>query len=225
MRKFAVITAGGSGSRMNLSLPKQFVDIAGKPLLLHTIKAFLNYDPTVELVVVLPELFISLWEKICAEHKFTHKHTLAIGGPTRFHSVKSGIKNVPEGVLVAIHDGARPLVSKKTIENTFKFAEKYGNAVAAIEVTDSLRTKDHAISKPLPRHQVRIVQTPQCFNSDLIKEAYNQNFREDFTDDATVLESMGYTIRLVEGNKENIKVTTTEDLVYAEALLKKIEGK
>ncbi len=221
MRKFAVIAAGGSGARMNLDLPKQFVVIDKKPLLMHSIEAFLHYDPYIELVVVLPEAFFSLWEKACKESNFTHKHTLAIGGPTRFHSVKSGLKHIPSGVLVAIHDGARPLVSKTTIQNTFFFAEKYGNAIAAIEVSDSLRIKDHALSKPLPRRQVRIVQTPQCFKSDLIKDAYNQNYHEDYTDDATVLESKGHTIRLVEGNKENIKVTTQEDLVYASALLLK----
>lgn len=219
MRKFAVIAAGGSGARMNLDLPKQFVEIAGKPVIFHTIEAFLNYDRNVELVVVLSESFFPFWEKLCMELNFTHQHTLAIGGPTRFHSVKSGLKHVPNGVLVAIHDGARPLVSKKTIQNSFFFAEKYGNAIAAIEVFDSLRIKDHALSKPLSRTHVRIVQTPQCFKSDLIKDAYNQNYHEEFTDDATVLETKGHTIRLVEGNKENIKVTTKEDLVYANALL------
>ena len=219
MRRFVVITAGGSGSRMNLDIPKQFVEIAGKPLIIHTFEAFLKFDADLEFVLVLPEKHIEYWKTICDGYDFKHKHYIAIGGPTRFHSVKSGLKHVPIDALVAIHDGARPLVSQKTIESAFFFAEKYGNAIAAIEASDSLRITDHALSKPLPRSKVRMVQTPQCFKSTLIKDAYNQNYHEEYTDDATVLESKGHTIRLIEGNKENIKITTPEDLVYAEALL------
>ena len=219
MRKFVVITAGGSGARMNSDLPKQFIEIAGKPLLFYTIDAFFDYSPEIELVLVLPDQYISYWENLCKKYTYNCKILVTTGGPTRFQSVKSGLKLVPNGALVAIHDSVRPLVSKKTIESVFYFADKYGNAVPTVEVYDSLRITDHALSKPLPRNMVRIVQTPQCFKSDLIKDAYNQNFHENFTDDATVLESKGYDIRLVEGNRENIKITTPEDIAYAKALL------
>jgi 2-C-methyl-D-erythritol 4-phosphate cytidylyltransferase len=220
MRKFVVITAGGSGARMNSDLPKQFIEIAGKPLLFHTIDAFVDYAPDIELVLVLSDQYVSYWENLCKKYKYSFKHLVTTGGPTRFQSVKSGLNLVPNGALVAIHDSVRPLVSKKTIESVFYFAEKYGNAVPAVEVFDSLRITDHALSKPLLRDKVRIVQTPQCFKSDLIKDAYNQNFHENFTDDATVLESKGHGVRLVEGNRENIKITAPEDFIYAQALLK-----
>ncbi len=219
MRRFVLISAGGSGTRMKTDLPKQFLEIAGKPLLIHTFEAFMQVDPSFEFVLVLPENTFDYWRKCCLEHQFRQPYLLASSGPTRFHSVKSGLRLVPNDALVAIHDGVRPLVSTRVILEVFQTAEKLGNAVPAIPVNESLRITDHAHSQPLAREKVRIVQTPQCFRADLIKKAYNRNFDESFTDDATLLEVDGHRINLVEGNRENLKITTPADLKIAAALL------
>jgi len=222
MRRFVLITAGGSGTRMKSELPKQFLEIAGKPLLIHTFQAFLRFDPALEFVLVLPENQIHYWKERCLKQKFGQPHQIAMSGPTRFHSVKSGLKLVPESSLVAIHDGVRPLVSEKTIEQVFYYAEKFGNAIPAIPASESLRITDHALNQALPREKVRIVQTPQCFRADLIKKAYNRNYKEEFTDDATLLEADGHRIYLVDGSPENFKITTPTDLKIAASLLEKL---
>jgi 2-C-methyl-D-erythritol 4-phosphate cytidylyltransferase len=219
MKRFVLITAGGSGTRMKSDLPKQFLEVAGKPVLMHTFEAFLSYDETLEFVLVLPENTFDYWKGQCLKHNFRHPHHLAVNGPTRFHSVKSGLKHIPDEALVAIHDGVRPLVSRQTIERVFHFAEKFGNAVPVIAVNESMRITDHALSQPLPREKVRIVQTPQCFRADLIKKAYNRNYNEAFSDDATLLETDGHRIYLVDGNPENIKITAPTDLKIAAALI------
>lgn len=216
-----LITAGGSGTRMQSGLPKQFLEIAGLPVLMHTFRAFTEADPGFEFVLVLPETHWDYWKELCEKHGFGQPHQLASSGPTRFHSVKSGLRFIPDDTLVAIHDGVRPLVSAKVIEQVFYYAAKFGNAVPAVPVNDSLRLVDHALSKPLQREQVRRVQTPQCFRTSLIKKAYNRNYDEAFTDDASLLEADGHRIYLVEGNPENIKITTPADLKMAEALLRK----
>lgn len=221
MRRFVLITAGGSGTRMQSGLPKQFLEIAGLPVLMHTFRAFTEADPGFEYVLVLPETHWDNWKGLCEKHGFGQPHQLASSGPTRFHSVKSGLRFIPDDTLVAIHDGVRPLVSAKVIEQVFYYAAKFGNAVPAVPVNDSLRLVDHALSKPLQREQVRRVQTPQCFRTSLIKKAYNRNYDEAFTDDASLLEADGHRIYLVEGNPENIKITTPADLKMAEALLRK----
>jgi len=219
MRRFVLITAGGSGKRMKTELPKQFLEIAGKPVLMHTFEAFLRFDPALEFVLVLPENTFDYWKESCLKHHFRQPHQLATSGPTRFHSVKSGLRLVPDNALVAIHDGVRPLVSAEVIERVFHLAEKLGNAVPTVEVIESLRLTDHALSKPLSREKVRMIQTPQCFRADLIKKAYNRNYDEAFTDEATLFEADGHRINLTEGNRENIKITTPADLKIAAALL------
>lgn len=221
MQRFVLITAGGSGTRMHSDLPKQFHEIAGLPVLMHTFRAFMDFDPDLAYVLVLPETHWDYWKELCLEHDFRQPHHLANSGPTRFHSVKSGLRLVPDEALVAIHDGVRPLVSAKVIEQVFYSAGKFGNAVPAVKVSDSLRLIDHALSQPLPREKVRKVQTPQCFRASLIKKAYNRNYSEEFTDEATLLEADGHRIYLVEGNPENIKITTKSDLKIAEALLRR----
>jgi 2-C-methyl-D-erythritol 4-phosphate cytidylyltransferase len=219
MEKYALITAGGQGSRMGASLPKQFLDLAGKPVLMHSMQAFLNYAPDIRLVVVIPEADFETWKILCEKHRFNLSHQLAIGGPTRFHSVKNGLRLVPDNALVAIHDGVRPLISLDTISRVFHFASKFGNAIPGIMPGDSLRITDGALSQPLPRERVRLIQTPQCFRAGPIKKAYNKNYHEGFTDDATVFEADGERLFLVEGHRENIKITSPSDLAFAEAYL------
>jgi 2-C-methyl-D-erythritol 4-phosphate cytidylyltransferase len=219
MKKVALITAGGSGSRMQAAIPKQFLEIAGKPVLMHTFFAFQKFAPDLEFVLVLPENHFDYWKSLCEKYQFHTQHQLAIAGPTRFHSVKSGLQHVADDSLVAIHDGVRPLVSMDTIARCFHHAGRVGNAIPVVAATESLRITENAISRSLPREKVRIVQTPQCFQAKVIKKAYNKNYSEEFTDDASVLEADGGRIFLVDGNPENIKITTSTDLITAEALL------
>lgn len=219
MRRYVLITAGGSGTRMHSELPKQFLEIAQKPVLMHVFEAFMRFDPNLEYVLVLPETHQQYWKKLCVTHHFNQPHQIAFSGPTRFHSVKSGLNLVPDNSLVAIHDGVRPLVSTKVIEKVFYLAEKFGNAIPVVAINESLRITEHALNRPLSRENIRIVQTPQCFKSDLIKKAYNRNYKEEFTDDATLFETDGHRIYLVDGNPENIKITSPADLKIAAALL------
>lgn len=206
---------------MNNPTPKQFLEVAGKPLLMHTCQAFLRYAPDLEIVLVLPEAFFDYWQSLCKKYRFHPRHEMVISGPTRFHSVKNGLKQVAEDALVAIHDGVRPLVSLETIGRGFHFAEKFGNAIPVVPVSESVRITENALSKTLPREKIRLVQTPQCFQARLIKKAYNQNYNESFTDDAAVMEADGHRIFLIDGNPENIKITTPADLRMAAALIGK----
>ncbi len=219
MQKHALIAAGGKGTRMKSPLPKQFVELDGKPVLLHSLDAFFQYDPTLHITVVLSRELHNQWKSICHEHDCQIDHQLVDGGPTRFHSVKNGLKHIPNDSLVAIHDAVRPLISEKLIGRLYDFAQKFGSAIPVIESPDSLRMVDHALSSPLPRQQVRLVQTPQCFHASLLKRAYNTGYKERFTDDASVLEEMGERLYLIEGEKENLKITTMTDLFAAEGIL------
>lgn len=220
MQKQLLIAAGGQGTRLSPdALPKQFMAAAGRPLLLHSMDAFIAYDPDIRIVVVLPPKTRALWQEICHKHGFYTPHVVAEGGPTRFHSVKSGLKHIDGDGLVAIHDGVRPLVSPSLVQTVFEVARKFGNAVPAILPRDSVRQTDHAINKPLPRDRVRLIQTPQCFDAAHIKEAYRVSYDASFTDDACVLEAQGKRIYLVDGEADNLKVTSGNDLVVADALL------
>ncbi len=219
-KKAVLITAGGKGLRMQSEVPKQFIVINNKPLLIHTINAFLQYAPDIECVLVLPEKQIQHWQELCKQYNFFYTHKIVAGGPTRFHSVKNGLKHISGNCIVAIHDGVRPLVNIETIARVFKFAQRFGNAVPVVDINESVRLLDGAISKTQDRSKLKIVQTPQGFLSDKIKAAYNQNYKEDYTDDATLLESVGERIFLVEGNHENIKITKQEDIFITKALLK-----
>lgn len=204
---------------MEATLPKQFLLLNGKPLILHSIDTFLKYDPNIQFVIVLPESLQPLWEHICREYGVHIRHKLAFGGPARFHSVKSGLTHIPDHALVAIHDAARPLVTLDVIARVFNIAEKFGNAIPVTETADSVRITDHSTSSPLPRERIKLVQTPQCFRSELLKKAYGKNYTESFTDDATVLEAQGSRLYLTEGHRNNIKVTTPTDLVVAKAII------
>jgi 2-C-methyl-D-erythritol 4-phosphate cytidylyltransferase len=223
MHKYAIIVAGGKGERMGASTPKQFLELNGKPILMHTLEKFRDTDPSIEIILALPENQIEFWEGLCHNYQLPkERHQIVKGGATRFHSVQNALKLVKKGSLVAIHDGVRPLVSSETIERCFSEAEDKGNAIPVVEVVDSLRhySEQDKTNEAVSRSCYRIVQTPQCFTSELILRAYEQEFDELFTDDATVLESLGETINLVEGNRSNIKITTSEDIIIAEAFMK-----
>jgi 2-C-methyl-D-erythritol 4-phosphate cytidylyltransferase len=220
MKKFVIILAGGFGTRMHAYIPKQFLNINGNPILFYTIKCFDNYLKGIPIIIVLPEPFIEYWKSITKKYDFQIPHQVTLGGNARFHSVKSGLELIDEPGLVAIHDGVRPLVSKETLNRVFNKAEQDGNAVPAIAVTETLRLIKQDQSESINRENYRMIQTPQCFHSELLKRAYEQDYKDTFTDDASVVETLGIKINLVEGNRENIKITHPGDLKFAEALLK-----
>ncbi len=218
-KKYVIIVAGGSGIRMNRAVPKQFIELQGIPMLMHTIRKFARAIPEINIVLVLSLPYRKQWETLCKKHNFVIPHQLADGGETRFHSVKNGLAIVPEDCLVGIHDAARPLVNKQTIMNTFNAAQQKGNASPAISLNESIREVVKGNNKAVDRNNYFIIQTPQCFQSGLIKKAFLQEYNPVFTDDASVLEAMGEKINLIEGNRENIKITTPQDLIIAEAIM------
>lgn len=222
MDKCVVIVAGGKGLRMGKEIPKQFLPVGGRPVLMHTLEAFHRSDAAMGIVLVLPEAHRAYWEELCRRYDFTLPHRVVTGGATRFHSVANGLQSVPTEVrLIAVHDGVRPFVSARLISSLFAAAESHGAAVPAIPVVDSLRRVDGCGgSVGVPRSEYRSVQTPQVFRSDLLRRAYNTPYREAFTDDALVVEAAGSVVALVEGEVDNIKITTPRDLAVAEILLR-----
>ncbi len=218
-KKYAIIVAGGKGERMQSAQPKQFIVVSGKPLLMHTLMAFSRYNINLEIILVLPDGLLKNWMQICKKYHFNVRHQLIAGGPERFHSVKSGLKLVEKESLVAVHDGVRPLLSLDLIKRTFEAAAKYDAAIPCIEVKESLREINGTTSIPVDRHKMQIVQTPQCFKSGLLMDAYNISYQPKFTDDASVVENAGHKITIVEGDPMNIKVTLPMDLIIAESLL------
>ncbi len=223
MKKYAVIVAGGAGTRMKTSLPKQFLLLNNKPVLMHSVEQFYTCNNAIEIIIVLPKYQIAFWEDLCSQHNFTIAYTIVEGGKTRYNSVQNGLQHVPDNSLVAIHDGVRPLVSKQVIQNSFKIAEKRGSAIAAVALKDSIRKKaeDSTISKN--RKSYFLVQTPQTFQSTLLKEAYLKSSpNRIFTDDASVFEASGREVKLIEGDYKNIKITTPEDLIIAQALMRSL---
>ncbi len=220
MKKFAILVAGGSGNRMGTEIPKQFLELCGKPLLMHTIQVFFDYDSACEIILVLPEVQQKYWKELCMKHSFLPEHKIASGGETRFHSVKNGLKMIDDEGIIFIHDGVRPLVSQETIRRCFEMAEKSGNAIPVLPVTESLRKLEGNQNITIDRSQYFSVQTPQTFRSEQILKAFDQDFDRAFTDDASVVEKAGFTIFMVEGNPENIKITTPTDLIIAELFLK-----
>ena len=194
--------------------------LAKLPVILHSVLAFTKFDPSVHVVIALPENYFALWNEICEKHVYKYPHTLSKGGDTRFQTVKRALKLIPDDRIVAVHDAARPLVSESTIERGFRDAFTFGNAIPVIPVSESVRWSDGRKNQRVDREYLRIVQTPQVFDASLIKRAYNRITDDSFTDDASVLEAMGETIHLFEGNRENIKITYPDDLLVAEALMK-----
>ena len=219
MEKYVIIVAGGSGKRMGGEMPKQFLLVAGKPILMHTVEAFVRADEGFKFILVLPEAHFSTWHSLVNEYNFTIPVTLVAGGAERFFSVKNALAHVPNGALVAVHDGVRPFASKETILEAFAVAAEKGSAVPVIDEVDSLRRVQAGESQAVNRSEYKRVQTPQVFQSTILQEAYNQEFSAFFTDDASVVESIGETITLTTGNVENIKITTPHELLLAEALI------
>lgn len=218
--EYAIIVAGGTGSRMGSALPKQFLNIAGRPILMHTLEAFYNYNPSIRLVVVMHADFTVFWSDLVRSSGFSIRHDLVVGGEERFHSVKNGLKFIGNKAgVVGIHDAVRPLVSVDTLRKCYSEAANYGSAVPVVAVTDSLRVLENGKNVAVDRARYRIVQTPQCFRIAELQEAFRQDFSKSFTDDASVWEMAGMELHLVEGNRDNIKITTPEDLRMAEAIL------
>ena len=218
-QKVAIIVAGGKGERMNSSVPKQFLTLVNKPVLMHTLEQFHRYSEEIRLILVLPPHLFDLWTTLCMTYHFTLPHEVVAGGVTRFFSVKNALDTITSDALIAIHDGVRPLVDVETIKRCFDEAEKSGAAIPVVELVDSIRQVDRSGSKAADRANFRLVQTPQVFSSTIIQKSYQQPYSELFTDDASVVEAAGYTINLVEGNRKNIKITTTMDLKLANLLL------
>jgi 2-C-methyl-D-erythritol 4-phosphate cytidylyltransferase len=220
MKQYAVIVAGGSGSRMNTEVPKQYLPVNGLPVLMHTINAFHNYSQALDIIVVLPPKDIELWEELCEKYEFNLPVKIAPGGQTRFQSVRNGLARIDSDGIVAIHDGVRPLVNKEIIAASYEIAALHGSAIAAVRLKESIRVTDKDQTKMADRSKYRIIQTPQTFQVSLIKDAYEITEDPQFTDDASVLEKSGHKISLFEGSYKNIKITTPEDLIIAEAFLK-----
>lgn len=218
MKKYILIMAGGEGTRFDAEMPKQFALLEKRPVIMHTFDAF-NQVEDAEFILVLNEHWQEQWKIMCKEHSFKTPHTLVTGGETRFHSVLAGLQKVINPSIVAIHDAARPLVSEKLIENCFRVAETKSCAIPVIPISDSIRYVSGPHNKAVDREQYRAVQTPQVFKSNLILQAYRQSYDEKFTDDASVLGSLGYPVILVAGETENIKITHPIDIQIAALLL------
>lgn len=222
IRSYAIIVAGGMGTRMKSIVPKQFLLLNGKPVLMHTIAAFAQSSYQPEIIVVLPADFHGHWTNLCHKFKFGIPHQLVTGGETRFHSVKNGLAHIDhENSLVAVQDAVRPLTSAEIIDEAYKLAEQQGNAVVAIKSRDTVRQMTDGISKHLNRDEIYLVQTPQTFRYNILISAYKQPLDITFTDDASVVERSGVKINLIEGSYNNIKITYPEDIAIAEVIQKK----
>lgn len=219
MKHTALIVAGGKGLRMGSELPKQFLPIGGKPVLMHTLEAFHRFDSAIDLILVLPEEQQGYWKQLCEKHRFTIRHLIANGGETRFHSVRNGLALVSGGGLVGVHDGVRPFVSQEVIRRCYDRAATEKAVIPVVDVVDTVRQVTESGSRTVNRDDYKLVQTPQVFDADLLRRAYAQDFKPFFTDDASVVEAMGVPVDLVEGNRENIKITTPFDLKIATALV------
>ena len=220
MKRSCIIVAGGNGSRMGAELPKQFLPVGGTPVLMHTIWNFHDFDPSLQLIVVLPADDLEGWMELCLKHQFKISHQIIAGGNTRFQSVKNGLSLDSASELVAVHDGVRPMVSHETLLRCFTCAEEYGTAIPVLPANESIRKGTMGSSAPVDRSEYFLVQTPQVFKSSIIHESYNQPWIPEFTDDASVVEHSGTAVHLIMGNRENIKITFPEDIQIAELFLK-----
>ena len=219
---YIIIVAGGKGARMGTDLPKQFLAVGGRPMLMHTIQRFYDYDSKLNIILVLPHEQQEYWRQLCKNNRFEIKHTIVDGGATRFESSKNGLAVIPDDAdgVVGIHDGVRPFVSFETIERCYETARDEYAVIPVMPVTDTLRYIDsQGGGKNVLRSDYRIVQTPQTFDINLVKKAFELPYQESFTDDASVVEALGCTVGMVDGNRENIKITTPFDLIIAETLI------
>ena len=222
-KNYAIIVAGGSGTRMGGTVPKQFLLLKGRPVLMHTIGAFYNSGARPQIIVVLHPDFHDFWEGLCKTHSFNIPHLVVNGGQTRFNSVKGGLDSIKNGEdsLIAVHDAVRPLTSEQIINTSYKYAAEHGNAITAVKSRDSVRQLKNGVSESLTRENIYLVQTPQTFQSSQIKKAYLQPYSTEFTDDASVAEAAGFKVHLMEGSYNNIKITFPEDIAIAELLLER----
>jgi 2-C-methyl-D-erythritol 4-phosphate cytidylyltransferase len=219
IKKFAVLVAGGQGTRMGMALPKQFLPLNGKPILSWSIIAFTKAFPDINIILVLPPAYYSYAQMVLTALPEPIDVTLVSGGETRFHSVKNGLSAIEEDGIVFVHDGARPLITTELLHRCYNYALTYGSAIPAIPVAESMRIVEGDTSKPVNRDHMRVIQTPQTFKTELILPAFKQDYTEAFTDEATVAEAYGITVHLCQGEKQNIKVTTPEDMIVAEAFM------
>lgn len=219
LKKYVVVVAGGSGSRMGSGIPKQFIELCNLPVLMHTISVFRKAIQDIDIVLVLPEEQIKTWKSLCLKHNFITPVEICAGGATRFHSVQNGLSLLEGDGLVGIHDGVRPLVSEETIRRCYQETSIYGSSIPVIDVVETVRYLEGDKSRTIDRSKLKLVQTPQVFRLASIKEAFSQEYKESFTDDASVFESFGGIVHLTEGNRENIKITHPIDLVIGEFLL------
>ena len=219
--EYVIIVAGGKGLRMGSDIPKQFLPIGGKPVLMRTIERFREYSPTLQIILVLPKAQQDYWQELCQEYHFNVEYQLADGGETRFHSVQHGLALIPDDAegVVGVHDGVRPFPSIDVIRNCYETAREKKAVIPVIPVVETVRHLQGEVSITVPRNDYRLVQTPQCFDIQLLKAANRQPYNDGFTDDASVVEAFGFAITLVEGNRENIKITTPYDLKIAEMLV------
>lgn len=222
MEKFVILVAGGKGLRFGGEVPKQFLPVKGRPVLMRTIDVFKKAFPEIHVVLVLSPSQQEYWKQLCKEYSFDVPLQIADGGETRFHSVKNGLSLIPDThAIVGVHDGVRPLVSEDTIFRCYETAEKEGTAVPVVPVVETVRKlEEDGKSKTVDRNLYRLVQTPQTFQVEILKKAYGQPYESFFTDDASVVEKMNVPVVLVEGNRENIKITTPSDLLFAGNLCK-----
>ncbi len=218
-KRFAVIVAGGRGTRMKSDLPKQFLQLQGKPILMHTLDVFYTFDASVDIILVLPEDQQTYWKELCKEFSFSIPHQIADGGSTRFHSVFNGLAKIKGEGVVAIHDGVRPFVSLSVLDTCYREAEKFKAIIPVLNIQESLREILGKETRMVDRSKFLIVQTPQVFDVETLKDAYQQPYSSLFTDDASVVEANGGVIHTVKGNEENIKLTTPFHLKIAETLM------
>lgn len=222
MDRYAILVAGGKGLRMGSDIPKQFLPLRGRPVLMHTIDVFRRTYPDIHIILVLPREQQDYWRQLCGQHDYDVELCVADGGETRFHSVHNGLSQIPDGArgVVGVHDGVRPFVSPETIRRCYEAAEECGAVVPVVPVVETVRqVLADGSSMTVDRNAYRLVQTPQTFDIQLLKKAYGQPFDPFFTDDASVVEAMGHPIKLVEGNNENIKLTNPADLKLAEGMV------
>lgn len=222
MNKYAIIVAGGTGSRLSSDTPKQFLLLDGKPLLMHSVETFYQYDTGLHIIVAMHPAFMGKWTALCAGSGFNIPHQLVPGGETRYHSVKNALALVSGSGLVAVHDAARPLVSPDLISRTFSEAAKHGTAIPCIPVNETVRSIREGKISLVDRTMLRITQTPEVFDVSLLQHAYQQPYQQEFTDDGSVVEATGRQVHLVDGEPTNLKVTLPGDIEIAEVLLKRM---
>lgn len=223
---YIIITAGGKGLRMGSDIPKQFLPVGGLPILMRTILRFRKYSKNLRIVLVLPKAQEAYWQQLCGEYHFNEDYQIVDGGATRFHSIQNGLSVIPDNEIgvVGVHDGVRPFPSIEVIDRCYETARQKKTAIPVIPAIESIRHIDNSdeqgnvLSHSVIRSEYRLVQTPQCFDIQLLKAANKQPYSDKFTDDASVVEAYGESVTMVEGNRENIKITTPFDLKIAEVL-------